>query len=160
MGHYILHKILASFFTVVNLKIQTLIYLLLVECISTLVSKHGSSALCQMWNVMKICPVGAELFRADRKTDGRNEKTWRSWLSLFAILWSCLKIYTGRVIAQTFIRRSITAKASKSPRMLGLNHKPLYVRLKQAGNGSVTLLLPINIILCLLHTHLFITDHM
>jgi len=34
---------------------------------------------------MKILPVGAELFHVNSRTD-----TWRSWWSLFAILWTCL----------------------------------------------------------------------
>jgi len=37
----------------------------------------------QISNFIKIRPVGAKLFHADRRKDGR---TWRSWQLLFAIL--------------------------------------------------------------------------
>jgi len=34
---------------------------------------------------MKICPIGAELFHANRRTDGRTDRqTWRSSQSLIA----------------------------------------------------------------------------
>jgi len=34
----------------------------------------------QIWNFMKIRPVGAKLFHADGRTDGRTDgQTWRSW---------------------------------------------------------------------------------
>jgi len=42
---------------------------------------------------MKIRPVGAELFHADRRTDGKTyRQTWRSWWPLFADLWTRFKI--------------------------------------------------------------------
>ena len=34
-------------------------------------------------NLMKTCPLGAELFHADGQTDGRR---WRSWYSFFSLL--------------------------------------------------------------------------
>ena len=46
----------------------------------------------EMLNFIKIRPVGAELFHADRKTDGEKDgRIWRKYPSLFAILRSHIK---------------------------------------------------------------------
>jgi len=46
----------------------------------------------QISNLMKIRPMGAELFHADRRTDGQAERqTWRSAWSLFEMCLTRLK---------------------------------------------------------------------
>jgi len=40
---------------------------------------------------MKICPVGAELFHADRQTDMMKLRV------TFAILWKCLKMERNKI---------------------------------------------------------------
>jgi hypothetical protein len=61
---------------------------ILVRCDWNLNFLGGFSKNNQMWNSTKIIPVGAELFREDKRTD---RQTWLSKQSLFVILLKCLK---------------------------------------------------------------------
>jgi len=56
------------------LKIQTLIYLLLVEHNSNMVSKHGSSVLSQNVKFYENQSRGSRLFDADRQGDGAKKR--------------------------------------------------------------------------------------